>query len=73
MKHYPDWMEEVYLKVLPWLNVLSEDPEKVPARDFRQVQQELTETRKEIREAYRLLNNPAVQKFLRGLAEEIEP
>jgi len=37
MKHYPDWMEDVYLKVLPWLNVLSEDPKKVPARDFRQV------------------------------------
>jgi len=73
MKHYPDWMEDTYREVLPWLNVLTEDPEKVPARDFRRLQQEVLETRKEIQEAYRLLNNSAVQKFLRGLAEKETP
>ena len=38
------WGEEQFEKAAPWLKIVSEDPEKVPARDFRQVQQELTET-----------------------------
>ena len=66
-------MEDTYREVLPWLNMLTEDPEKVQARDFRRLQQEVLETRKEIQEAYRLLNNSAVQKFLRGLAEKETP
>lgn len=38
MKLYPDWMEETYRQVLPWLNILREDPEKVPVRDVRRMQ-----------------------------------
>ena len=60
-------------KAASWLKVVSEDPEKVTAQDFRQLQQEVVETKKEIQEAYWLLNNPAVQKFLRGLSDKSEP
>lgn len=50
MKLYPDWMEETYRQVLPWLNVLSEDPEKVPVRDVRRMQRRYEKAYREIRE-----------------------
>jgi len=36
----PDWYEEKYLKAEPWLNILSEDPEKVHVRELHKLRQD---------------------------------
>jgi len=43
MKIFPDWMEEQYLNALPWLNILSEDPETVPVKEINQIRTELAQ------------------------------
>ncbi|MCW3991185.1 MAG: site-specific integrase [Candidatus Bathyarchaeota archaeon] len=50
-----DYAAGEYLKAEPWLNILSEDPEKVPVRDYRRLQQRLQEERRELREELREL------------------
>jgi len=37
---YPEWFEEQYLKAEPWLNILSEDPEKVNVRELHKLRQD---------------------------------
>ena len=68
--HYPDWFEEQYLTAEPWLNILSEDPERVPVRDFRRLERELKEAREVIRDVDWLLGDPEAASILRGLVEE---
>jgi hypothetical protein len=48
MKLFPDWMEETYLGALPWLNILSSDPEVVPVKQHREVLKENVELRKRL-------------------------
>lgn len=44
------WTLNEYLKALPWLNILSEDPEKIPVKDFNRMQRRYEEAYKQIRE-----------------------
>lgn len=50
--HYPEWFQEQYLLAEPWLNILSQDPEKVPLRDYNKLretyEQKLAELKQEI-------------------------
>jgi len=50
MKDYPDWMIDVYVENLSWLNVLNEDPEKVSVRDVRRMRNRYEKSIEEIRE-----------------------
>jgi len=72
MKLFPDWVEEQYLDALPWLNILSSDPEKVPRRDFNRLERKLMEAEKdlaELRELKRTLDIPGILETLRRLNE----
>jgi hypothetical protein len=58
------------------LNIISQDPEKVPAVEVMRIQRELHETRralKELRRVEELLSEPAVLEALRMLASRRQP
>jgi site-specific recombinase XerC len=44
---YPNWYEAQYLEAEPWLNILSEDPEKIPMEDVKQLQLRIHELERE--------------------------
>ena len=54
----------------PWLNVITEDPEKAPVREFNGLRAELEETRKALKDAEWLLSDPEVASTLRSIVEE---
>jgi hypothetical protein len=39
----PEWYEEKYMEVQPWLNILSEDPLHVPRREVTELRKKLNE------------------------------
>lgn len=59
-----------YLKAEPWLNIISEDPERVPLREHQRLQREIGELRKAVKEAEWLLSDPETARILRNLVEE---
>ena len=69
-KLYPEWFEDQYRKAEPWLNIVSEDPERVPARDHRRLQREMLELSKVVKEAEWLLGDPETAQILRNFIEE---
>jgi putative heme iron utilization protein len=65
-----EYAAEEYLKAEPWLNIISEDPENVPVREFNRLSQELEETKRRIQEAEWLIGDPEVAALLKQLLEE---
>lgn len=69
------YAEEQYLLAEPWLNIVSQDPEKVPARDYRKLQQsyerDLSLLKKRLEEMEDLLNRPHWRAFVKE--EDKEP
>jgi len=51
----PAWMEEQFEKAAPWLNIISENPEVVPVRDYRRLQRRYDEVENELRMEVRRL------------------
>lgn len=54
---HADWFEEQYLVAEPWLNIVSEDPERVPIRDHRKALREYEERNRRLRETLELFEN----------------
>ena len=48
MKLHPDWAEEQYALAEPYLNILSEDPRKIPVNRVKHLEDQIQEERKEI-------------------------
>lgn len=70
---YPQWFEDQYLMAEPWLNIVSEDPEVVPVRDYNRVARKLEETEMELRELLELkrtLDIPGLLATLKQLNEK---
>jgi site-specific recombinase XerC len=44
---YPDWFKAQYLAAEPWLNILSDDPEKIPREDVKELQLRIHELERE--------------------------
>jgi len=44
-KHYPDFYEEKYHEAQPWLNVFTEDPQMVPAKELGSLRAEVARLR----------------------------
>lgn len=42
-KHYPDWFLEQYMQAEPWLNILSEEPEKVSRSQLLRIERGMKE------------------------------
>jgi integrase len=74
---FPEWFEEQYLRAEPWLNVLSEDPGKVPALEVVKIKRQLEETQREVERLRRLYNfladTPEVLDVIRMLTSRREP
>jgi len=70
MQKDPHWGEGQFELASPWLNVLSEDPERVSVYEYQSLERELEDTRRVIRDAEWLLSDPETQRILRGLVEE---
>lgn len=66
----PEWFEEQFLKAEPWLNVLSEEPEKVSVHELNKTRRELYETRKILKELEWLLGDPEAKELLKRLIDE---
>lgn len=67
---YPEWFEEQYCRAERWLNILSEDPEKVSVHEFNKVMRELMGARKALKEIEWLLGDPEAKELLRRIIEE---
>lgn len=65
-----DYTADLYRKSETWLNIVSEDPERVPARDLRRLQEELAETRRAIKEADWLFSDPEAAAILKRMIGE---
>ena len=60
MKIWPDWVEETYRENLPWLNILSEDPEKVPRERVDHQDRKIVELEERLQQQGRVLE--AIQR-----------
>lgn len=50
MKLYPDWVDEIYMDALPWLNILTSDPETMPVREHNRLMAEgMRELKRELK------------------------
>jgi len=79
MKYTPDYAVKEYRLALPWLNVLSEDPEKVSrfevSNQVDALNKELVSLRREVelgREAKELLTDPEVLAYLKRVKKKLK-
>jgi len=61
--HYPEWFRDQYIKALPWLNILSSDPDTVPREKYESTiekqQLEINDLRYELLELKSMVRNLA--------------
>lgn len=74
-KHYPEWFKDQYKKALPWLNLLSQDPDLVPKEEyestFERQQLEINDLKYELLEMKTMLRNLAEgEKIVEKLKEK---
>jgi len=70
MKIFPDWVEDCYREALPWLNILSEDPEKVPRRQYDALRRDFEKAAQLLERVGWLAEDPEMQQILRNIVEE---
>jgi hypothetical protein len=58
--YFPDWFEEQYELAMPYLNIMTEDPEKIPRKQIRKEQTTMTRRIEELEEQLRQLREEMI-------------
>ena len=66
---YPEWFEEQYSTPMPWVKMLTNDPEKVPVAELHRLQQEADAKYVELMKAM----EDRIEDMSRRLREELLP